>query len=182
MKEGRRAVSNSRFDQELSRRRLLKILAASGGAVAATAVLPGSWMKPVVELGVLPAHAQLSVTGVEITRLTVGRGSIEGTATCEDLNGNIDGDSSRLWVRAHGRSCEPNPFTLIDGWSFNSFDWDSNPANSMATVHFSQSTSPPPSSTEGCDECDNLKIEARFESGGVMSPWIAAKLTEPCEE
>jgi hypothetical protein len=45
----------------LHRRDLLKALAASGGALAAAAFLPARWFKPVVEAGVLPAHAQSSV-------------------------------------------------------------------------------------------------------------------------
>jgi hypothetical protein len=44
----------------ISRRRLLKILTATGGAVAASTMLPGEWAKPLVEVGVLSAHAQLS--------------------------------------------------------------------------------------------------------------------------
>jgi len=44
----------------LSRRRLLKALAATGGAVSASSLLPGKWVKPVVEAGVLPAHAQVT--------------------------------------------------------------------------------------------------------------------------
>ena len=43
-----------------SRRKLLKALAVSGGAIVAGTVLPTSWIRPIVELGVLPAHAQLS--------------------------------------------------------------------------------------------------------------------------
>jgi hypothetical protein len=46
----------------LGRRELLKALAASGGAVAAT-ILPGQWAEPVVEVGLLPAHAQASAPG-----------------------------------------------------------------------------------------------------------------------
>jgi hypothetical protein len=42
----------------LSRRELLKALAAAGGALGAAAFLPGKWIKPLVEAGVLPAHAQ----------------------------------------------------------------------------------------------------------------------------
>ena len=48
----------SEKDQSLSRRELLKALAATAGATAAAAFLPGSWVKPVVKAGVLPAHAQ----------------------------------------------------------------------------------------------------------------------------
>jgi len=42
-----------------NRRALLKLLAAGGGA-ALLATLPHKWLAPVVEVGVLPAHAKLS--------------------------------------------------------------------------------------------------------------------------
>jgi hypothetical protein len=48
--------------QKLGRRRLLKVLAATGGAVAASTLLPGEWIRPVVEVGELPVHAQISPT------------------------------------------------------------------------------------------------------------------------
>jgi hypothetical protein len=44
----------------ISRRRLLEILAATGGAITTSSVLPSQWTKPVVEVGVLPAHAQVT--------------------------------------------------------------------------------------------------------------------------
>ena len=50
--------------QVLSRRELLKTLAALGGAVAASSLLPEKWAKPEVGAGALPAHAQ-STVGVE---------------------------------------------------------------------------------------------------------------------
>ena len=46
---------------QITRREVLKTLAASGGALAAAAFLPEKWTKPVVEAGVLPAHAQASL-------------------------------------------------------------------------------------------------------------------------
>ncbi len=49
--------------ETLGRRQLLKAIAATGGAVAASSLLPGEWAKPVVEVGVLPAHAQVSEGG-----------------------------------------------------------------------------------------------------------------------
>jgi hypothetical protein len=46
--------------QVLNRREALKALAALGGAAAAGALVPESWVKPVVKAGVVPAHAQSS--------------------------------------------------------------------------------------------------------------------------
>ena len=47
-------------EEIISRRRLLKALAATGGAVSVSSLLPGKWVKPVVEVGMLPAHALVS--------------------------------------------------------------------------------------------------------------------------
>jgi hypothetical protein len=44
----------------MARRRLIKTLAAGTGAAALSTMLPGSWLKPVIRVGVLPAHAQTS--------------------------------------------------------------------------------------------------------------------------
>jgi hypothetical protein len=48
--------------QQVNRRELLKALTASGGGLLAAAFLPGKWARPVVEAGLLPAHAQGSCT------------------------------------------------------------------------------------------------------------------------
>lgn len=53
--------------EPVSRRRLLQIIVATGGAVVATVLVPRKWAKPVVETGVLPAHAQVSEPTVEPT-------------------------------------------------------------------------------------------------------------------
>ncbi len=53
--------------QNVNRREALKALAAAGGALTAAAFLPGRWTKPLVESGVLPAHAQGSVCGGSYT-------------------------------------------------------------------------------------------------------------------
>lgn len=45
-----------------SRRQALKTILAAGGGLGAAAFLPGKWLKPVVKAGVLPAHAQASLT------------------------------------------------------------------------------------------------------------------------
>lgn len=46
----------------VSRRRLLKALVVSSGAVAGLTMLPGKWTRPVVEAGELAAHAEASRT------------------------------------------------------------------------------------------------------------------------
>jgi hypothetical protein len=52
----------------VSRREMLKALLAAGGGLTAAAFLPARWIKPVVESGILPAHAATSVCTV-ITKL-----------------------------------------------------------------------------------------------------------------
>lgn len=47
-------------EQMITRRRLLKTLGITAGTVAASVVIPGKWIKPIVDVGVLPAHAQMS--------------------------------------------------------------------------------------------------------------------------
>ena len=58
MKEPPKTTIPSLEKKNLNRRELLKILAASGGGLVAGAFLPEGWIKPVIEAGVLPAHAQ----------------------------------------------------------------------------------------------------------------------------
>jgi hypothetical protein len=50
------------MSQPLSRRELLKLLAAATGATVLSSV-PNKWITPIVEIGALPAHAQGSATG-----------------------------------------------------------------------------------------------------------------------
>ena len=46
--------------QAIGRRRLLQMLALTGGAVAADMLVPADWVAPVVKIGLLPVHAQSS--------------------------------------------------------------------------------------------------------------------------
>jgi len=48
--------------QSLKRRELLKVLTSGGVALAAASFFPAKWLKPVIEAGVLPAHAQATPT------------------------------------------------------------------------------------------------------------------------
>ncbi len=51
---------NSLHRKPISRRKLLKLMTAAGGGLAASFALPGKWTKPYVRAGVLPVHAQTS--------------------------------------------------------------------------------------------------------------------------
>lgn len=62
----------------LSRREALKALVATGGALAAAAFVPGKWAKPVIEGGVVPAHAQSTLPPLSVA---VVQACDEGTAT-----------------------------------------------------------------------------------------------------
>jgi len=59
---GKEAVSAQEVQagRRIGRRQLLRTLAASSGVVAASALVPGKWSKPLVEVGLLPAHAQVT--------------------------------------------------------------------------------------------------------------------------
>jgi hypothetical protein len=83
----------------LSRRELLKALAAAGGALGAAAFLPGKWTKPLVEAGVLPAHAQ----GTMLPNPTVDLYSVSQVSefNYNDPAGEWDADAL-LWAWVNG--------------------------------------------------------------------------------
>ena len=54
-------------DAELSRRKILKALTTLGGAVAATGFMQSRWSSPLVDLGVMPAHAQTDSGTLELS-------------------------------------------------------------------------------------------------------------------
>jgi len=74
------------LEKTLGRRELLKALAAAGGAVTASSLLPGEWAKPVVEVGVLPAHAQVSEGAPGNLALIIGCFAFKGPN--EDVDPN----------------------------------------------------------------------------------------------
>ena len=53
-------MANSKHQNHITRRTLLKLLAAGGIGLGASAMLPGEWVKPAMKVGVLPVHAQSS--------------------------------------------------------------------------------------------------------------------------
>jgi hypothetical protein len=56
------ASAEEQREREEARRRLLKVLVAAGGVFTASSVLPGRWIRPLIEVGILPSHAQASAT------------------------------------------------------------------------------------------------------------------------
>ena len=95
-------------ETSLSRRRLLKALIAAGGATAAATMLPGKWSKPLVEVGVLPAHAQISPdlgTGDLQATLTWNNGApepCEVDAVDVDLHAVEPDDTRVYWANSNG--------------------------------------------------------------------------------
>ncbi len=69
----------------LGRRDLLKALAAGGAAVTAASLLPGKWVKPMVEAGVLPAHAQTSDLAIANLRDTFQAAVLDVGAAALDV-------------------------------------------------------------------------------------------------
>lgn len=75
------AVAEPGTEKTIGRRQLLKALAAAGGAVTAASVIPGEWAKPVIEAGLLPAHAQSSFSLTATGRGGTGVGNISTSST-----------------------------------------------------------------------------------------------------
>ncbi len=76
-------------DQKIvSRRQLLQTIAS--GAMAATALLPGHWIKPLIEVGSLPAHAATSTPTptVAFTITTLSR-NLVGLNNCGGPGNNV---------------------------------------------------------------------------------------------
>jgi hypothetical protein len=105
--------------QTLNRREMLKVLVAASGAMGAVAFLPAKWSKPVIEAGVIPAHAQSSQYPLTISGLTAfvdvepppditgyGRFSWDdplGAVSCGDqINATIQGCAQSVLVQCEG--------------------------------------------------------------------------------
>jgi hypothetical protein len=80
-------ASPEKREELISRRRLLKAIAAAGGTLAAATVLPDKWTKPAAQVGLLPAHAQVSPTP------DLGTGDMQATLRWDTDDTDID-----LWV------------------------------------------------------------------------------------
>jgi hypothetical protein len=102
MKETHQATNPVKNDHHLSRRELLKTLAAAGGALGASAFLPSEWTKPLVEAGVIPAHAQGTEQPLTITQVVAMRATAPewiARADYDDPMGQVDSNALlSLWI------------------------------------------------------------------------------------
>jgi hypothetical protein len=84
---------NRPVENNLSRRDALKALVATGGALAAAAFVPGKWTKPVIEGGVVPAHAQSTLPPLTVTVVEACRDLQTTTITYNDPAGLVTNDA-----------------------------------------------------------------------------------------
>jgi hypothetical protein len=85
---------------QISRRQLLKILAAGAGTAVLSSV-PNKWETPVIDVGMLPAHAQ----GLS------GFGAISGTVTGPPVASPVRGEKSS----APSNGCSTDATVLVVG-------------------------------------------------------------------
>ncbi|MBT3294091.1 MAG: hypothetical protein HN919_12070 [Verrucomicrobia bacterium] len=132
----------------MGRRSLLKNLAKVGGVAAVASVLPSEWVKPVLDIAVLPAHAQLTQDDVTILncdmdggdgffsscQLTPARSGVSMTLTIL-VNGTETGSLMATTDPSGYASTTVDPFTY--GWTGGetlTFRWSfTNPASGFGT-------------------------------------------------
>ena len=143
----------------LSRRQLLKALVASGSAVTAASFLPCQWRKPVINVGVLPVHAQISPVPTDTptptptpipfiivtcsARNITGAGTIRATDTIEtyaDIEPAVAGIEMKQTITLHqaghpddGVVREDTGFTDANG-RFTSPNFDISVLNNHAPI------------------------------------------------
>jgi len=97
----------------VSRRRLLKTVAATGGIVSAWAFLPEKWTRPVVEAGELSVHAEASpALRISSLEIFLGNGAVgagnsmeTGQFDFEDYYAGVDDTATlRAWITSNGTS------------------------------------------------------------------------------
>ncbi len=80
----------------IGRRDLLRTLVATGTGMAINSVLPYQWLKPIVEAGVLPAHAQTSLNTLDrLARLSEQNSPPNNISSIEEQP-NLKATSTRL--------------------------------------------------------------------------------------
>jgi hypothetical protein len=77
------------LEKEISRRTLLKVIAAGCGVVVASS-LPRKWVKPVIDAGLLPVHAQTTSGGTIIGRVMGCAGGLPDPVPVEGATVSVD--------------------------------------------------------------------------------------------
>jgi len=157
-------ATKSHIDLEVNHRKFLKILVASDGAVAASVIIPDKWLKPVVDMGVLPAHAQLSDTNPRITGLTTRpSNSFIVEFEYEDPLGLVSEDAALTsWLRGPDCKTDPEPCELGNATG----NWGGIPVSfsspGTGKARFTAKVA------GGCGPC-NSEIQIQMEVGGRLS-------------
>lgn len=92
-------------EAKIGRRQLLKLVTATGGAVAASSVVPGKWTRPVVHAGQLPAQTMVSPLltisglGVKCLQGRTPEALYSAGFDYNDSEGKVN-DSATLYARA----------------------------------------------------------------------------------
>jgi hypothetical protein len=94
------------LQESVTRRQMLKIIAATSGGVAAASLLPEKWVKPFIEAGVIPVHAQTSnptatpaaatATKAPTATSTPAVGSYQVSANATPTSGNIGQNDNEI--------------------------------------------------------------------------------------
>jgi len=165
--------------RSISRRKLLKVMVGAAGAAAVT-TLPARWLKPIVDVGVLPAHAQLSGNDPRIMNLTTRpSNSFIVEFDYVDPKGEISNDTAiTTWLRGPGCKTDPEPYELGNATG----NWGgipvSFPSPSQGTAQFTASLD------GGCGPCDS-EIQIQITVNGRMSaktPWVKVNDSAICDE
>jgi hypothetical protein len=150
----------------LDRRRLLKALTVSSGVVIASSLLPNEWVKPVVEVGYLPVHAQTSPVGFVRFRI-----ELANPTTGQIVSLTQDGTTGTLILRP---GTAPPP-TCTDGGSFvgNGYtvtvDGD-RPAGNLNITVIGTAETPVPGGCQGVEMKTNVECTATADPVNLVIP------------
>ncbi len=164
MEKSSEPINFSEESQEhnLNRRELLKILAAAGGGLAAAVFLPGKWLKPVVEAGVLPAHAQATDT-LRITQLYVARDFDRSKQTVPCLQTGFHGSATY-----QDDLCQVSISSQLIGSCPTLSNWSANYFGDACSGHYDFEF----------EACCNQVLSVYLQVGARQSPTVTQNL--PC--
>jgi hypothetical protein len=173
-------IDDEGLKRNISRRRLGKILAASGGALAVSSFITDKWVKPIIELVSLPAHAQaspstlLSISNLRVSGVSVppaqflaqeavkGEAPLMATFDYQDAAATIGGSTTLTRSLAPCNSNETNTLNSIAA------KWGPSPSAGSINFKFSACPPSPLLPTNPHELCVNIS------SGGRISNTICS--------